>query len=84
MQKMAGVCGMDLTTAKYACFFLLGVLISAISQVLLKKSAMKNHDSTAGEYFNPFVILAYVLFAGATLLSVIAYQRIPLSMGAVL
>ncbi len=75
---------MDLTVFKYACISLIGVLISAISQVLLKKSAMKNYDSAIQEYVNLFVILAYAMFAGATLLSITAYQKIPLSMGAVM
>ena len=33
---------------------------------------------------NPLVIFAYVMFVGTTLLSVIAYKGIPLSMGPVL
>lgn len=63
---------------------LFGVFISGISQVMLKKSAMKKHDSAWGEYLNPLVIGAYTLFVAATLCSVIAFKRIPLSMGPVL
>lgn len=75
---------MSQTVLFYACASLFGVFISSISQVMLKKSAMKNHGSALREYLNPLVIFAYVLFVGATLLSVIAYKGIPLSMGPVL
>lgn len=68
----------------YAGVLLFGVFISAISQVLLKKAALKNYDSPMEEYLNPLVIFAYVMFVGTTLLSVIAYRGIPLSMGPVL
>lgn len=63
---------------------LFGVFISGISQVMLKASAMKKHDSPLGEYLNPLVIGAYALFVAATLCSVFAFKKIPLSMGPVL
>ena len=75
---------MDATTLAFAGVNLLGVLVSAVSQVLLKKSAMREHESAIREYLNPFVIFAYVLFVGSTLLSVISYRGIPLSMGPIL
>ena len=75
---------MDKTTLLYSLVLLCGVFISAISQVMLKKSAMKNYDSPIKEYMNPLVIFAYVLFVGTTFLSIIAYRGIPLSMGPVL
>lgn len=75
---------MDSTVLLYAGINLLGVFISAISQVMLKKSAMRDHDSAIKEYLNPLVIFAYVLFVGSTLLSVVAYKGIPLSMGPIL
>ncbi len=68
----------------FALLNLLGVFVSAVSQVLLKKSAMEDHGSMAGEYLNPLVVIAYALFVGATLLSTIAYKGIPLSMGPIL
>lgn len=68
----------------FAALNLLGVFISAVSQVLLKRSATSEHASVVREYLNPLVIFAYALFVGATLLSVISYQGIPLSMGPVL
>lgn len=71
-------------TVIYACILLIGVFISAISQVILKKSALKKYDSKIKEYMNPMVIFAYMLFVGTTFLSIIAYRVIPLSMGPIL
>lgn len=71
-------------TILYACVLLIGVLISAISQVMLKKAAQQQHDSWLNEYLNPLVIGAYILFFGTTFLSIIAYKGIPLSMGPIL
>ncbi len=68
----------------FAALNLLGVFISAVSQVMLKKSASKEHGSVVREYLNPLVVLAYALFVGATLLSVVSYREIPLSMGPIL
>lgn len=69
---------------RYACVLLLGVFLSAISQVILKKAAKKQYESIIKEYLNPQVIIAYIIFFGTTLLSVYAYRGIPLSMGPVL
>jgi len=68
----------------YSGILLCGVFIGSISQVLLKKAAMKQYSSPIKEYLNPLVILAYVLFFATTLFSVFAYKVIPLSLGPVL
>lgn len=68
----------------YVLIALVGVFVSGIGQVLLKKSANKTYDSPLREYLNPLVIMGYVLFVGSTLLSVYAYKGIPLSMGEIL
>ncbi len=75
---------MDKRTLLYAGVLLTGVFISAISQVLLKKEASKEHKSVIEEYLNFRVIFAYSLFVGTTMLSVLAYRGIPLSMGPIL
>lgn len=75
---------MTKTTLLYAGILLLGVFISAVSQVILKKAAMKKYDSPIREYLNPQVIFAYMLFVGTTFLSILAYRGIPLSLGPVL
>ena len=68
----------------YTSILLLGVFISAISQVILKKEAISQHDSVSGEYLNFRVMFAYALFVGTTFLCIIAYKVVPLSMGPVL
>lgn len=74
----------DRTSILYAGVLLLGVFISAVSQVLLKKASMRHYDSHIKEYMNPLVIVAYTMFVGTTFLSIFAYRGIPLSMGPVL
>lgn len=69
---------------KYIILFLSAVFVSSISQIMLKKSAAKEYDSKLKEYLNPWVIIAYVLFFGATLFTVTAYKYVPLSMGPIL
>ena len=51
---------MNSTVIFYSCFLLLGVFVSAISQVMLKKASQKNYDSFIQEYTNPLVFFAYV------------------------
>jgi len=68
----------------YACLMIISVFISSISQVMLKKSARKTYDSKLQEYMNPFVIVAYILFFGCTLITMWALKVIPLSMAPIL
>ena len=68
----------------YSCIMLASVLISAFSQIMLKKSSMKQYDSRLAEYLNPLVITAYGLFVGCTLISMYALKVVPLSMSPVL
>lgn len=58
----------------YVGVYLLGVLISSVSQVLLKKAAMRQYETPLKEYLNPWVITAYALFFGATLMTILAYK----------
>lgn len=75
---------MSKTELLYSGILLIGVFISTISQVLLKKSAIKGFDSVVKEYVNPHVITAYSLFIIATFMTVIAFKEIPLSWGTLL
>lgn len=68
----------------YVCILLLGVFFSSISQVMLKKAALRSYKSKSQEYLNPLVISAYGIFFLTTFLSVYAYKGIPLSMGPIL
>lgn len=68
----------------YVCLLLLGTFLASISQVMLKKAALRQYDNKLAEYINPLVVVAYIIFFGTTFLSVFAYRGIPLSMGPVL
>ena len=68
----------------YIIIFLISVFISSISQIMLKKSANETHKSKLGEYLNPIVIIAYGLFFSSSLLTVLAYKYVPLSLGPIL
>ena len=72
------------TVLPYAMISLITVFLSSVSQAMLKKAALRKYDSVLKEYLNPLVILAYVIFFGTTLLSVLAYKGMPVSLGPVL
>lgn len=75
---------MNANVLLHASLLLLGTFLASISQVMLKKAAMRTYDSPLAEYLNPLVIFAYAIFVGTTLLGILAYRGIPLSMGPVL
>ena len=50
---------------------ILSVFIAAVSQILLKKSALKKYTSVIWEYLNPYVIVGYGLMFGSTILTII-------------
>lgn len=68
----------------YVLIYLSGVMISSVSQIFLKKSAQKKYANKVKEYLNIYVIVAYTLFFAATLVTVFAFKKIPLSMGPIL
>lgn len=68
----------------YSAILLVSVLISSVSQILLKISAQKVYPSKIKEYLNPYVILGYGLFFGCTLISMFALKVVPLSMAPIL
>ena len=72
------------TNFVYIAFFLISVFISAVSQIVLKKSASKTHESKMKEYLNAPVIIAYGLFFLSSLITVLAYKGVQLSMGPIL
>lgn len=74
----------DSSMILYSAILLLGVFISSVSQVLLKKAAIQKHENLVKEYMNPLVIVAYVMFFCTTLMCIVAYRVVPLSMGPVL
>lgn len=70
--------------APYIAIMLFSVFVASVSQVLLKKDALKPHESVVREYANPRVVCAYALFLAATFLTLYAYKGIPLSLGPIL
>ncbi len=68
----------------YSLVMLLSVLVSSVSQIMLKKSAQKQYSSKIREYLNAPVIIAYILFFGCTLITMYALKVVPLSMGPVI
>ncbi len=68
----------------YTSIYLFGVVISAVAQVLLKKSADIKKESIIKEYLNWKTITSYSVFFIATLCSVFSYKYLPLSFGPIL
>lgn len=68
----------------FVLIYLAGVFVSAIAQILLKKSAGKTYENKIREYLNPYVIISYSIFLGATFCTIFAYTEIPLSFGPIL
>lgn len=68
----------------YSMVMILSVFISSISQIILKKSALKTYDSHLGEYANLYVIIAYGIFFCSTFITIYALKYVPLSMAPIL
>lgn len=75
---------MDSALLLYSGLLLFGTFISAVSQVILKKAAMRSYPSKLAEYLNFPVVFAYALFVATTFMCIIAYRVVPLSFGPVL
>ena len=57
----------------------LAVLVSSVSQAMLKVSAGKKYKNRLQEYLNPLVITAYLLFFAATFIMIYSLKYVPLS-----
>lgn len=68
----------------YIAIFMGSVFIASVSQVLLKKSAMKQYDYKFGDYLNPYVICAYGLLFLSMILTIYAYRGVALKTGPVI
>ena len=68
-------------TLIFSGVFLCSVLISSISQILLKKSADKTYDSRLKEYLNPLVIIAYGMFFCSMMITMYCYRYVDVSAG---
>lgn len=58
---------------KFILLLVASVFISSVSQILLKKGAMKEHKTILEEYLNLFVISGYGLLVISTILTVMAF-----------
>lgn len=63
---------------------IMAAFLAAVSQVLLKMSALKKYDSPILEYLNPYVILGYGLLFLTMGINIVAYQSIDYKYGPVL
>ncbi len=59
-------------------------LMSAVSQVMLKKSAINPANTGIKTYLNPLVVAAYALFFSCMLLNVVALKTVDLSLAGML
>ena len=66
------------------CILMVSVLISSVSQVLLKKAADKSYAGFLEEYINPLVICAYGMFGASVVLTMLALRAVPLSLSPIL
>lgn len=71
-------------TFTYSLVYIASVLVSSISQIMLKHAAKKSYSSLIAEYLNPWVCGAYVMLLGSTLLTTFALRYLDLSTGTVL
>ena len=62
---------------KYVVLLILAVLVSSISQIILKKSASKSYNSVLKEYLNVYVITGYILMIISTVLVVLGLKGVP-------
>lgn len=59
----------------------LSAFISALSQMILKKSAERTYETTLGAYLNPNVIAAYAMLFLTMFLNMLAYGSLPYLVG---
>ena len=69
---------------KYSLIMLFGVFCASCSQIILKKSADKQHNNILAEYINAQVIIAYVIFVASAATGMFVLRYIPLSLAPVL
>ena len=60
------------------------VILSSVSQMLLKKSAKRSYASVIREYLNPWVIGGYFLLAVSTICVIYAFKGVDFKNGPVI
>ena len=61
-----------------------GAFLTAVSQLLLKESANREHKNFLAEYLNWRVSLAYAIFFGVLLSNTYAYTRVDMKYGSII
>lgn len=69
-----------MTDIVYIGILLASVLMSSVSQAMLKASSNKTYETRIAEYMNPLVVGAYALLFLSTLLVVISLKVLPLTL----
>ena len=70
--------------AKYYIIAIISGMLSSFSQILLKKSALKEEQTIIRQYLNPYVIGGYAITAICMILMIVAFRGMPYKYGAVL
>ena len=68
----------------YLIVLIIATFCSALSQLLLKRSAMQEHANWIKEYLNWRVITAYTIFVVVVLVNVYAFTKIDMRYGSVI
>ena len=66
---------------RYFLIAILSGMLSSFSQILLKKSALKQYDTFLKQYLNPLVIGGYGITALCMVLTILAYRGMPYKYG---
>lgn len=69
---------------KYVLLTIISGILSAISQIILKKSSGIPRKSKIKEYLNPYVISGYGITFLCMILMILAYRGLPYKYGAVM
>ncbi len=69
---------------RYLLCMLLSVSVASVSQILLKKSALKKYSSVIREYLNPWVIGGYGMLFLSMMMSIYAYSGVDYKNGPVI
>ncbi len=68
----------------YFLIYIISVTVASVSQLLLKKSAMREHHSLLGEYINPYVITGYGMLFLSMFLTILAFHGLEYKNGPVI
>lgn len=68
----------------YFLLYVLSVAIASVSQLLLKKSAVRQYGSFWQEYLNPYVIAGYGMLFASMFLTILAFRGMDYKNGPVI